>query len=1661
MYPQESRADESVSPQQSHVETFWLKLLTDVANHCHGLPSEQAVAAVLVDYALQFGFERTRLWRVSDNGDLLEGLAQGGAFGLLDFEGLQIPLDRSSFGRYMPQSRAARCFGPEQTPYLTTLFGDSGFQPPRGMWINVPLWGDEQLRGVLTLDSVTKEATASSELLNVLSLYGWQASAALERARNTYERDWLQVVAAVAEEAQRATTEQEIYDVSVHAGLRFGFARARLWQLSSDGESLIGVHQAANIGLDTFIGFTMPIAETRYLRTIRTQIDPICIPGRRELPGYLDHHFAATGFEPPPGKWVCIPLWVSGQLWGTLMLDSGEERLPQPDQYQVRLLRLLARQIEAALERLSKRNERDWLQVLTEVGARVQGALSEREVADIVVEGGLRLGFTRARLWKLSDDGATLVGLSQSGNQGLSQFIGLRVPLEQTILGTILQKGHTISIFDGGPRPILLDRLFEAQGFSPPAGQWVEIPLWADSRPIGTLTLDNADRREDLPGHHRNLLTLFGAQVAAALDRANRYERERLRSEELELLSWASTEVARTLSERPAQSEWLWDALVQGIVLARATFGFSRALLFLGIDSTDCLRGQSAATVPQIRRRPPSTRKQLAAFVKQRLKLLSTGRYPPSSLQLLTRRSELRLDDVPAVRATLQSGHRCIVPAEEAADKLPAAFLERFGVADYAILPLYAGPKLLGVVVVDSILDGSELRRGSLDQLEAFLTRVVLTYEIMRQRRAREELILLNHTVVANMRGYALRDILLQIAAAVREATRADTVTIYPFRASNGTMAYDEEALARVGGDPIRLARLRPRQRGITSHIVNTGTLMVKNVQTDKEHYDGRPLKDYGLLQQEHIHAFIGTPIRDVERGETLGVLYVDYLTPQVFGPFDRAQVESFASLAYLAIDNARHAQSIRAHLGAHEDELKILKRVLEEALVIDLNGGETRIVRSLLDAARDLLRPTKTDAWVGLLLSKWDHPHLPHEQTRHERHRYYWNADGQLACDTELDSGLGITGMALQTATPYRTGNVRSGHDAALFRQGIAQNTCSELVVPIVLEPEHVALGVFNIESPLADAFTETHQGMIERLAAVASLALGNLQRLRYLHDMLTAIRAVTTSGSLGQILDTVREAARDIAPGIAAWTIWYREPENKRITLGPYFGVQHEERMPAEASSAEGVVARVMQMSEPTWAKDATSSVVLRGSFVESERIVSAAAFPLRASGEAVGAMFFNYRAPHEFSAEERLFFPMIAAIAATGIQQALRFEATKEERDRLHAAMAITEAVGTSLDRSQVLPKILETLQRLFPATSIFVVTYNRLDETLVFTPESRDFYKIDHPSYVERTSFPLDGQSIASCLARQSRQTGEVAMANVADVSTNPHYLGLIASTQSELCLTLVSDGHLLGALVLESAILNAFNNEDEALVRSVGYQIGLALDRAHQSAQLRFKTALAARTAWAAEIAHDINTELGNIRNLVYLLQHTHDLPDAILSDIDEIASSAKRLAGTFHESQPVHARAIGPLYVDQLVRSAVATIHLGQSIAVELNLTCNQATILGSEVTIRRLLHHLIRNAREAMNGSGTLHISTNCDGSRVYIAIADSGPGIADAQREQIFNQPVTTKDREGGLGLLFVRSIIEDLGGTIRLLPEEPNSGAVFVIALPQSHALGDWKE
>jgi PAS domain S-box-containing protein len=137
-----------------------------------------------------------------------------------------------------------------------------------------------------------------------------------------------------------------------------------------------------------------------------------------------------------------------------------------------------------------------------------------------------------------------------------------------------------------------------------------------------------------------------------------------------------------------------------------------------------------------------------------------------------------------------------------------------------------------------------------------------------------------------------------------------------------------------------------------------------------------------------------------------------------------------------------------------------------------------------------------------------------------------------------------------------------------------------------------------------------------------------------------------------------------------------------------------------------------------------------------------------------------------------------------------------------------------------------------------------------------------------------------------------------------------------------------------------------------------------------------------------------------------------------------------------------------------LVQEVLGLYTLKSGVAVHAEQDRERLCINGDPVSIRQVLHNLLKNALEATEGNGHIEIDMRRlqknSSDFIEIGVFDDGPGIKEEHIEQIFEPYVTTKARGTGLGLAIVKKIIEEHGGAI-WVDTRRKQGAGFIIHLP----------
>lgn len=100
---------------------------------------------------------------------------------------------------------------------------------------------------------------------------------------------------------------------------------------------------------------------------------------------------------------------------------------------------------------------------------------------------------------------------------------------------------------------------------------------------------------------------------------------------------------------------------------------------------------------------------------------------------------------------------------------------------------------------------------------------------------------------------------------------------------------------------------------------------------------------------------------------------------------------------------------------------------------------------------------------------------------------------------------------------------------------------------------------------------------------------------------------------------------------------------------------------------------------------------------------------------------------------------------------------------------------------------------------------------------------------------------------------------------------------------------------------------------------------------------------------------------------------------------------------------------------------------------------------------LRRVIFNLVHNAFDVMPEGGKISLEFQANGKEIVTQIEDTGPGIAPAVADKLFQPFVTFGKEQGtGLGLSICKKIIEDHKGRI-WVRTEPGRGAIFCFSLP----------
>ncbi len=260
-----------------------------------------------------------------------------------------------------------------------------------------------------------------------------------------------------------------------------------------------------------------------------------------------------------------------------------------------------------------------------------------------------------------------------------------------------------------------------------------------------------------------------------------------------------------------------------------------------------------------------------------------------------------------------------------------------------------------------------------------------------------------------------------------------------------------------------------------------------------------------------------------------------------------------------------------------------------------------------------------------------------------------------------------------------------------------------------------------------------------------------------------------------------------------------------------------------------------------------------------------------------------------------------------------------------------------------------------------------------------------------------------------------------------------------------------------------------------IIRDITARKRAETERAQLEAQLRQAQKMEAIGHLTGGIAHDFNNILTSIMGyLVLATERQVDMGDTKLGKyLDQAQLSANRARDlirqmlTFSRGQRGERKAVAlPALLKESVKLLRST--LPSTVALRTILDEDVPAAMLDSVQMDQVLMNLCINARDAMNGAGTIRLSlqlaesiehdcASCrkrvrTGRMIELAVRDSGPGIQPEVLERMFDPFFTTKavGQGSGMGLATVHGIVHEHGGHI-LVDTAPGRGTTFRIMLP----------
>jgi GAF domain-containing protein len=807
------------------------------------------------------------------------------------------------------------------------------------------------------------------------------------------------------------------------------------------------------------------------------------------------------------------------------------------------------------------------------------------------------------------------------------------------------------------------------------------------------------------------------------------------------------------------------------------------------------------------------------------------------------------------------------------------------------IVPIIIEGEVVGTIGIDEITqkrhftdDEAELARAIADQVAI----AIHNARLIRQVTFRVDALKSLHEVAVELTALSgksedLRDVLSRIATSAHTVLSADLIELYQYNQDQ-----DEFAVP-----PVRIGTLyRPE---VIKDAVLKDDILYSVVRWNRPKYTVDALKDEILTQRfsidrvnrpegrfvirEKIRSSAGIPLNVGK--EIVGVMFVNFRTPQRFADHQKELIELFANQAAIAIRNNR----LYSQLQKSNQELNTLQDLMRK-LTMETNLDQ--LLREFLLAIHSALRFEY--AFISV---------VDRDQNTIEAKHGIWQGE----IDT-FPEWIKLSKYSLEhediLADLVRTGNVEiiSGWDKRFNKEIWDRFNHDQLVrifMPIKIQDEVLGTVEAGYDKSHQTTISLEEQHTLQAFADQAALAIQNASQYHKIQKNLEerlndihALQEITEQmhrGELPAVLSLIAERAGELT-GAAHSGVWL---VNKTRTALEFGGLPQKEQqavlppnIPLAADSENSFSKLVVLNRQSYLSGDVRKDENYKPWYPDT---ISELTVPISFHERVIGTI--NVESPFEnrFTEEHKRLLEAMAGQAAIVVQNGRLLE-----RLNILDDIGVELTAGIHLKEKEIIELIYSQTKRLTDANDMYIALYDESTGEIRFPLATEDGSRVEYLS--RKADMEKRGKTEDIILTRKPilHRTEKEA----GDWYAEPGHAEFVGKIQpSWLGVPMMVGERVLGVIAVYDFRDQIYDEQDLQVFSSMANQAAIALENAtlyydvNHRLERRVK-ALAALNDIARELTSEIRLKEEEIIELIYnQVQRLTDSPDVYIALYDE------------------------------------------------------------------------------------------------------------------------------------------------------------------------------